>query len=164
MNLSMRCRSGTKAAFSLIEVMIVVVILGILITMAVPAFAQIVRTTRINTLAHDLRVHATAFDSYASDNGSQFPPSAAAGVVPDGMEGYISAAWQYPPPIGGQYEWRSSEDQAFIQIRPSGAGTGINVSLEDLQRMDERFDDGDTSTGILQIRGNRVRYYLFDRS
>ena len=61
----MRHRSG----FTLIEMLIVVVVIGILAAIAIPKFAQAKGRTRAAAIKSDLRNLATAQEEYLSEHG-----------------------------------------------------------------------------------------------
>jgi general secretion pathway protein G len=63
-----RIHSGSRrAGFTLIELMIVMVIIGILAAIAVPMYVQSVRHAREAVLREDLRTLRSAIDSYTVD-------------------------------------------------------------------------------------------------
>jgi type IV pilus assembly protein PilA len=49
--------------FTLVEIMIVVVIIGLLAALAIPAFQRVQRATRDNRFMSDLRTLAQAFET-----------------------------------------------------------------------------------------------------
>jgi len=55
--------------FTLVEIMIVVVVIGLLAALAIPAYMRVQRRTQNSTVANDIRVFAQAFDTYATQNG-----------------------------------------------------------------------------------------------
>lgn len=74
---SMACRvhsaasaNGGQAGFTLIELMIVVSIVGILATLAVPSYRMSVRKAREAVLKEDLFVMRDLFDKYYADHGA----------------------------------------------------------------------------------------------
>ena len=98
-------RATRPRGFTLVEVMVVVLIISVLASLAVPAFARIKRHARTTAIVNDFRVFAGAFDTYAHENG-QWPAEAAAGVFPAGMDQRLNkTAWLRPTPMGGQYNW-----------------------------------------------------------
>jgi general secretion pathway protein G len=63
-----------ERGFTLLELMTIVVILGILVTLAVPSYQQSVIKAREAALARDLFVFRDLLDQYRADRG-QYPPS-----------------------------------------------------------------------------------------
>jgi type IV pilus assembly protein PilA len=55
--------------FTLVEIMIVVVIIGLLAAMAIPAFAKVRATSRSKAVLNNLRQFAGAANSYMLDQG-----------------------------------------------------------------------------------------------
>jgi type IV pilus assembly protein PilA len=58
-----------KNAFTLIEIMIVVVIIGLLAVMAIPAFNKVRQDARAKTILNNLRQVASAGQQYLLDKG-----------------------------------------------------------------------------------------------
>ena len=61
--------SQTPSGFTLIELMIVIAIIGLLTTLAVPNLAKARDTSRLNMIYSNLRVLDAAKDQWALDNG-----------------------------------------------------------------------------------------------
>jgi general secretion pathway protein G len=80
-----------EAGFTLIELMIVMLIIGILATLAIPRFAAAVKSAREAVLKEDLHVMRSAIDSYTMDK--QKAPQALDDLV---TEGYLKAIPQDP--------------------------------------------------------------------
>lgn len=130
------------SAFTLVEVMIVVVIIGLLAAIATQTFAQISRASRATVLGNDFRQYRDAFHTYAMAEG-EWPEQAAPGVVPIGMEdalrGFDSPAMQ------GQWQWRNNPDDgvAVCLVNPS-------VEQAVMQDVDSMLDDGSLATGMFK--------------
>lgn len=75
-----------ERGFTLIELMTIVVILGILVTLAVPSYQQSVIKAREAALARDLFVIRDLLDQYRADRG-QYPPT----LSDLGSAGYLRA-------------------------------------------------------------------------
>jgi type II secretion system protein G len=69
---------GRRAGFTLIEVLIVVVIIGILAAIAIPKFASTKEKSFVAVMKSDLRNLAVAQEAYSADNGTYY-----AGAVPN---------------------------------------------------------------------------------
>lgn len=61
----------SKKGFTLIEIMIVVVIIGLLAAMAIPAFNKVREQSREKTVLNNLRQIAAAGQQYILENGAQ---------------------------------------------------------------------------------------------
>jgi len=58
-----------KKGFTLVEIMIVVVIIGLLAAMAIPAFNKVRQSSRESAITNNLRQLANAADQYMLQNG-----------------------------------------------------------------------------------------------
>lgn len=152
---SMPQRTKAYPGFTLVEIMIVVVIIGMLAAMAVPAFQQVRERSQNSALANDLRIFAEAFETYAMEYGS-YPADAGVGVVPAEMLGEKSSLdvvkFTATTPVGGRYDW----DENVFGFAGAVSVTDTTMSTAQLQQFDADFDDGNLSTG--QFRGNTSRY------
>jgi type IV pilus assembly protein PilA len=59
----------SKKGFTLVEIMIVVVIIGLLAAMAIPAFQKVRETSQEKALLNNLRQLASGADQYFLENG-----------------------------------------------------------------------------------------------
>ena len=69
---------GNRAGFTLIEILIVVVIIGILAAIAIPKFAGTKEKSYVAVMKSDLRNLAVAQEAYSADNGTYYN-----GVIPN---------------------------------------------------------------------------------
>ncbi|WP_269541483.1 type II secretion system protein [Cerasicoccus fimbriatus] len=148
--------SERRAAFTLVEIMTVIVIIGLLAIMGMPAFQKARITAQNTRLANDLRVFAGAFDNYSAEHGA-WPPDYAAGVVPTEMQGYLDPSeFTIRTVVGGRYDWNYNNGtyQAGIAI------TGSHMDEEQATEVDEMLDDGNLSTGKFQMDGANYVYIL----
>ena len=151
----------SRQGFTLVEIMIVVVIIGLLAAMAIPAFQRVRRRSQNSTVVNDFRVFAQAFEVYATQNGA-WPANVGPGVVPPGVGNadFKVNVWQDPTPVGGQWNWD------YFPAQPYGFTAAISISNStctdaQLQEIDAMIDDGDLTTGNFQkVSPNRVSYIL----
>jgi len=62
-------RHNSKKGFTLVEIMIVVVIIGLLAAMAIPAFNKVRDASRAKTIQNNLRIIASAAQQYMLEEG-----------------------------------------------------------------------------------------------
>jgi type II secretory pathway pseudopilin PulG len=127
--------------------MIVVVIIGLLAAIAIPAF-RIVRIQAQNArIMNDFRQFKAGFVHYEMENGS-WPEDVNEGILPEEMEGYLPAGhFESGTPVGGTWDW----EQGVFGITAGISLRDSNASDEQIQRIDERIDDGNLSTGSFRI-------------
>ncbi len=151
--------------FTLVELAVAVAIIGILAVLALPAFQRSRDNARIGALQNDIRLYGQDFDTFELDNGFYPPSVSTPGVFPTGMEDRMSPAWKLPSPLGGTYRWvYTTEDEpadrvAYIDIVHSAANP-IAIDPDRLIDIDETLDDGNPSTGMLQLFGENLRFYI----
>jgi type II secretory pathway pseudopilin PulG len=137
--------------------MIVVVIIGLLAAMAIPALKRVQLAARSNRAINDFRVFSQAFETFSLQNG-RWPPNAGTGVVPAGMSGdFKTSVWQGVASVGGRWNWDRNLGSVIAGI------SIVNFTVNDaqLQVIDAKLDDGDLAAGTFQkVSANRVTYIL----
>lgn len=97
------CRAPQRSGFTLVELLIVIVIIGILAAMAIPKFAATKEKSFVARMTSDLRNLATSQEAYFADNGAYyggavpggglvFGPSTGVSITMDGASGMGWAA------------------------------------------------------------------------
>jgi len=150
-------RAGrTRRAFTLVEIMIVVVIIGLLAALAIPAAARVRQAAQNSRYISDLRTFAQGYETYATEHGT-WPPNAATGIVPVGMSGYIKDnSWTQVNSVGGRWNW----DFNNFGVTASISTTGVTASDAQMTVVDAQIDDGDLTTGRFQKSGTRFLFIL----
>ena len=87
--------------FTLLEIMIVVLVIGLLSAIAVPSYLKSRQAARVSVCLNNLRIYQQALDQYAFPH-HQFPTDLQDLVT----EGYLKTL--YTCPLGGTYEWTVS--------------------------------------------------------
>jgi prepilin-type N-terminal cleavage/methylation domain-containing protein len=159
-NTTMKAPHGTKqkkAAFTLVEIMIVVAIIGLLSAIAIPSFAKARTNSQLVALQNDLRIFVDAFQMYSIEQRG-YPPDNVAGVFPAEMGGYMKdGAWLAGPASGGQYEWHYCSGFSEFMIAIHNA-TDVNL----MTMLDETIDDGNFNTGLFIASGG-IYYLRFEQ-
>lgn len=167
MNRTARRPSRGRSAFTVLEVMFVVSILGILLAMAMPAIQRIVIVSRATTMANDLRVYAHAFLTYSQEHDT-YPRDTRTDVVPAGMEDLLGPGWLEPTPIGGYYNYEYNKKAqgtrytAAIGIRTKGKEKVTN-DANLLLALDRILDDGDLTTGSFLLGPGNAPFYVIEQ-
>ena len=133
--------------FTLVEIMIVVVIIGLLAAIAIPAFQRVKTRSQVSSFTNDLRIASQAFETFAMENGT-WPPDGGSSI-PNTMDGYLSLSkFSENTPLGGQWDWD------FGQFGVT-AGLSVLSPTADSRTMtlvDASIDDGDLTTGDFRSR------------
>lgn len=151
-----RAPTRLNAGFTLIELMIVIVIIGLLVGMAAPAFSKYRRNAKCARTAAEMKSFIGAFVAYQAVYG-ELPPDSHANLPP-GMDEFINpAVWADGTPVGGFYNWEgpSTYGYAALSIFDSGEPQETFIVLDSL------LDDGDLSTGRFMMRGARPTLMIF---
>ncbi len=110
--------SSPHAGFTLIELMIVMVIIGLLAAIAVPAYVQNVRNAREAVLREDLHTMRSAIDSYTIDK--QKAPQALDDLV---QAGYLKVM-PVDPFTHRSDTWQSVQTDALQSLDQTDSGIG----------------------------------------
>lgn len=151
-------RMRSRRGFSLVELAVVGVILGLLLAIAVPAFNRITERTENTRFIHDLRIYSQAFETYALSMG-EWPADTAPSVLPAGVEVDLRQfPWDSRNTIGGVWKW----DHATGDGRAGIATVGSDIDVVQIQQIDAEIDDGNLASGLLRSRGGGGYVYLLE--
>lgn len=148
--------TSPRDAFTLVEIMIVVVIIGLLAAIAIPAFQKAQTNSYASRLANDWRVFSSAFETHALETGL-WAPDGNGNNLPATVQPYLeNTAWYQPAPNGGNWDW---------EYNRLGVVAGIAL-IEDnelpavFEKVDALLDDGNLSTGDFIKAGGRYLLIL----
>ena len=152
-------KSRSKNGFTLVEVLIVVVILGVLAGIVLPAYAGYTADSSQKAFMADIKKIASVTDYYYQLTGEYFEDSGS-GTVPAGLDTYIQPTMMtHGTPIGGV--WDFELDSYGVK---SAFGVHFNgVTPKDdayMLEIDSAFDDGDLTTGCFQKLDTDRFYYI----
>ncbi len=147
-----RCAAG----FTLAEIMIAVVIIGLLAAMAIPSFISIQERSLHFRFMNDVRIFRDAIQTYYLETGT-LPTDSSTGVLGADLTGYIHPdRFGEPTSIGGRWDVEANDSGVTLAV----GVVDYNLTRAQLQRLDARFDDGDLATGQLRDIVPGSRYYF----
>lgn len=145
-------KSRYNGAFTLVEIMVVVVIIGLLAAVALPAFSRVTKKTRVSSFINDLKKFEEAVALYSQANGV-VPPDYNAGIKPTELAEYLPKLdFTVPTQLKGLWDW--DDHNTYHRISVEG------MSSDDSRLVDEAIDDGNLETGVVQFDGH-FRYFIW---
>ncbi len=138
------------------EIAVVVVIIGILAALGLPAYRKVTLKSKATAAINDLRVFSSALSNSNLQNGVWPVGNAGPGVIPPAMSSALPIAFTKTTPIGGQYEWveGSGFGKAVIKV------VGVSTDLDLLDVVDQLMDDGNRNTGSVTFFGFDLIYVI----
>ncbi len=135
--------------FTLIELMIVVMVIGLLAAIAIPNYKRYRDNAKIGRTASEMRGLSAAFVAYLAATGS-YPPDSHL-VLPLGMDEYINPAiWTNQTPLGGNYNWEGPDSYPYAGLSIFQA----TAPLSQIITLDNMLDDGNLATGKFRLGTN----------
>jgi type II secretory pathway pseudopilin PulG len=149
-----------QAAFSIVELMIVIAILVDLALIALPAYDRARKRAQNSRFAADLRVVAAAFDMYATEH-DRYPADAPIGVLPPGMDQYLRGLrWEARNSLSGRWDWDYDQGYAKAAVCTE---TDVDVGVSQMTEVDTLVDNGVLATGTFRERiPNRRWAYIIE--
>jgi general secretion pathway protein G len=112
----MRMERAGEGGFTLIELMIVMAIIALLSTIAIPSFVKEVKRAKEAVLMEDLHTMRTAIDSYTVDKQA----------APQGLDDLVQAGYLKSVPIDPMTSksdtWMTSQSDAMTDISETQGG------------------------------------------
>ena len=137
-----------NAAFTLVEIMIVVAIIALLVAIAVPSFMRSRQRSQNAKFINALRVGSDAVELYAMENNGKYPPDVSRGVVPPLLASYLDPTfdWTALTPIGGRWDWEFN----VLGITAAIAVVDPPADAVRMTEIDRAYDDGNLTAGRFQ--------------
>ncbi len=142
-------------AFTLLELAVVIVILGVIVSIAIPRVTSANENALLNAAVTDFRQLELALRMYHADHGA-FPPNSQLGVFPPELKGYYSErAFLAGPTLGGRWDWNPTFGPVTPNITMEQNPPDVDLWL----RFDERYDDGNLRGG--KVWRHNTRYLMW---
>jgi type IV pilus assembly protein PilA len=135
--------------FTLVELMIVVAIIGLLLSIALPEFSNYRLNAKVARTASEMRSLSAAFVAFKA--GMDQYPVDSHETLPPGMEQFINPAiWANETPLGGHYNWEGPDiyPYAGLSILDPTAPPHAVIML------DQMLDNGDLTSGKFRTGTN----------
>ncbi len=111
-------RTSREAGFTLLELIVVMIIIGVLAAIAVPAFARHMKSAREAVLKEDLQTMRQAIDSYTVDKQK----------APQTLDDLVTSGYMKKMPIDPMTHradtWIGARSDAYVNVDETE--TGIN--------------------------------------
>lgn len=148
-----------RRAFTLLEILIVVVILGVLASLVIPQFTGTTGDAQRTAFLNSGRIFSAAAKRYELDYGVY--PASKAGQLPDGFGDYIqSNRWLAATPLGGKWEARVNKAGVTSVIGVHYGGNDPDNDPATMQLIDQMADDGDLDNGGFQRFGGNHYFFI----
>ena len=154
--------------FTLLELSVVLLIISVVASLAVPVVKQASLEARSTTVVNDLRIFAAALQTYARERGDWPAGNSEPGVFPPGMEGYLRTTnWARRTPLGGFYTWSPNTLQQGQRYRAAIAIVSVGTDKISSDRaqfvdLDRKLDDGILDTGQLRLGFRNHPFYVLE--
>jgi type II secretory pathway pseudopilin PulG len=147
--------------------MVVVVIIGLLAAMSLPAYRHITMRSKATAVENDLRAFSTALITYNLQS-AKWPADEDAHVIPVEMTAALPTGFTLKTPIGGYYKWcfdshPDGVDAKAAIIVQGDTDNPVNDDEELRLLIDKQLDDGDLHTGNIQVGSTGALVYILEK-
>ena len=157
-------RLPVRNAFSLIELVIVLVVIGVIGAIAIPRMTRGSNQAAKHAFIRDLKVFVRAAELYKIETGSVLP-AGITGSLPNRAcaEYLVESPWTSGTPIGGQWDVETRDTGGVNHAIGVHFSKSPRQSDEYMKAIDADLDDGDPDTGrFRRLASGRYYWVLVD--
>lgn len=153
-----------RNAFTLVELVAVIVILAVISVVAVPRFLDTSEKAKVTAIAANLKMIRRAIIEYQAVHGV-FPPDQNGGIMPPELGAFLANdVWSYTITGIGVYNWEGPPGWANHEA--IGIGSLVSVPVDPTAdpfwlAIDRQIDDGVLITGYFRWDAGSTRYEFF---
>jgi len=152
-----------RSAFTLIEVLVVVIVLGILAAIIIPSVAMAGVQSAQAAFVTELKTWDRAAQVFIARRGV-LPEDSSSGVAPTGFELYADTEdFESGTPLGGSWDFEQGTWGVASAVGVHFDGPEGPQSDAIMTEIDAIFDDGDLTTGSFQKFEADRFYYIVVR-
>ncbi len=152
-----------RRGFTLIEILVVVVILGILASVVIAQFRDASDDAMRAAFLITGKTFVESAMRFQLDTG-QFLEDSSSGALPAGFEQYVQAEkWVGGTPLGGVWDAELNSFGVTSALGVHFNGSGVTRDDAYMAQIDAAVDDGDLATGgFRKIAGDRYYFIVAD--
>jgi prepilin-type N-terminal cleavage/methylation domain-containing protein len=117
---------NSKSAFTLVEIMIVVAIIGLLAALAIPGFVKARKQSQGRRILNDARQMDAAIDQWALENGK----TDGATIDTTAAASYLKTTWKSTDLLGGTFDISGGVGTNQIKIAASTKSSLTGVGID----------------------------------